>query len=165
MSGYLVRKSAWESAKAFDFCDSIAVHMRVVTRIMLRHGKVCESNRQSIKYRAGQTRTTWSKDPLYPFRFYLDELAACRLFSREATRNVMSILYRVPTRTIAFYLIRQKITCHPFNSGKFWECYTNNVGATNVYTLLVLIIRYMPRFLVYAIFYVILKKEILKNEL
>ena len=163
VSGYLVRKSAWETANAKDFITSISIHMLTVTRILLRHGCVCESHRQSIKYRVGQTRTTWSKDPLYPFRFYLDELSACRLFADETTREIKRILYRIPVRTIAFYLIRQKIMRHPFNRREFWKSYGKAVSDRNVYTVLIACIRYAPRLLVWMIFHRIVEKDIIRN--
>lgn len=163
VSGYLVRKSAWETANANDFTASISIHMLTVTRIMLKHGCVCESHRQSIKYRTGQTRATWSKDPLYPFRFYLDELSACRLFADETTRKIKRILYRVPVRTIAFYLIRQKIMRHPFNRREFWKSYGDAVSDRNVYTVLIACIRYAPRLLVWMIFHRIVQKNIIRN--
>ena len=165
ISGYVFRKSAWVMASSSDFYTSISIHMMVATRILLRHGCAGESLIPFVKYRSSQSNSTWSKDPLYPFRFYLDELAACHSFKRESSRSTFHLLCRVPLRSLAFYLVRQKVTRHPFSSELFWGTYKGSLCCRNVYTVLIAFIRYVPRwFLVFA-YHVISKRRLANSEI
>ena len=165
VSGYVFRKSAWEKVSASDFYDSISIHMLVATRILLRHGRVGESIIPHVKYRSSQANSTWSRDPLYPFRFYLDELKACRSFKEDADGGVFRILCRVPLRSLAFYLVRQKVTGHPFHRELFWEHYNRSVCCCNIYTFLIGATRFLPRWMLMSVICLTGSRRMISSEL
>ena len=148
VSGYVVRKSAWMSGAPDDFAYSICVHMLTAGRLLLRHSAAVELTRPCIKYRGGQQNTTWSRDELYPFRFYLDSLMAAKIMDGEVDRRALKILKRLSLRTIAFYLLRQKVVGHPFAEKSFEDYYRKALGHPSLYSLAIALIRAMPAFVV-----------------
>ena len=152
VSGYVVRKSAWLASGAADFAYSMCVHMLAVSRLLLSHVAAVEICRPCIKYRGGQTNSTWSRDELYPFRFYLDSLMAVKLMPSDADRHALKILRRLSMRTIAFYLLRQKVTGHPFDSRQFHDYYRRAHGGFDFYSLAVAVIRMSPAFVLRIVF-------------
>ena len=147
VSGYVVRKSAWLSGTPGDFAYSISVHMLTAGRLLLRHSVAVELTRPCIKYRGGQQNTTWSRDELYPFRFYLDSLMAAKIMDGEVDRRALKILKRLSLRTIAFYLLRQKVVGHPFAAKSFEDYYRKALGHPSIYSLAIALIRAMPAFI------------------
>ncbi len=147
VSGYVVRKSAWMSGAPDDFAYSICVHMLTAGRLLLRHSRAVEIRRPCIKYRGGQQNTTWSRDELYPFRFYLDSLMAAKIMDGEVDRRALKILKRLSLRTIAFYLLRQKVVGHPFAEKSFEDYYRKALGHPSLYSLAIALIRAMPAFI------------------
>lgn len=144
VSGYVVRKSAWLSGTPDDFAYSICVHMLTAGRLLLRHSAAVELTRPCIKYRSGQQNTTWSRDELYPFRFYLDSLMAANIMGAAVDRRALGILKRLSLRTIAFYLLRQKVVGHPFAAKLFDGYYRRALGRPCLYSLAIVLIRAMP---------------------
>lgn len=152
VSGYVVRKSAWLASGAADFAYSMCVHMLAVARLLLRHMVAVEICRPCIKYRGGQTNSTWSRDELYPFRFYLDSLMAVKLMPTDADRHALKILRHLSMRTIAFYLLRQKVTGHPFDSRQFYDYYRRAQNGLDFYSFVVAAIRMSPTFVLRIVF-------------
>lgn len=152
VSGYVVRKSAWLASGAADFAYSMCVHMLAVTRLLLRHSEVAEILRPCIKYRAGQTNSTWSRDSLYPFRFHLDSLMAAKLMAPVADRHAVRILKRLSMRTIAFYLLRQKVTGHPFDHEQFYSYYRRANYRLDGYSFAIAVVRMSPALLLRIVF-------------
>ena len=148
VSGYIVRKSAWLTGTPDDFAYSISVHMLTAGRLLMRHSVAVELTRPCIKYRGGQQNTTWSRDELYPFRFYLDSLMAAKIMDAEADRRALKILKRLSLRTIAFYLLRQKVVGHPFAKKLFADYYRRALGHPSLYSMAIALIRMMPAFVV-----------------
>ena len=152
VSGYVVRKSAWLSSSPEDFAYSICVHMLAAGRLLLRHSRAVEIGRPCIKYRGGQQNTTWSRDELYPFRFYLDSLMAAKIMDGEADRRALNVLRNLSLRTIAFYLLRQKVVNHPFAEEQFADFYRRARGGLSIYSFMIAVIRLLPRFVVRVLF-------------
>lgn len=148
ISGYIVRKSAWLSCNARDFSYSMCVHMLVATRLLLRHAMAVEIMRPCIKYRGGQQNTTWSHDELYPFRFYLDLLMATKIMKSEMDSRTLKILEWLSLRTIAFYLLRQKVVEHPFSETKFRDYYRTALCRHSLYSFMIMMIQLTPGFLI-----------------
>ena len=152
VSGYVVRKSAWLASGAPDFAYSMCVHMLAVARLLFRHVAAVEICRPCIKYRGGQTNSTWSRDDLYPFRFYLDSLMAVKLMPSDADHHALKILRRLSMRTIAFYLLRQKVTGHPFDRRQFYDYYRRAQNGLDFYSFVVAVIRMSPTFVLRIVF-------------
>ena len=153
VSGYVVRRISWISAFEKMFNESICVHMLVAAQILLRGGVAAESMRFSVKYRVDQPSETWSKDYLYPFRFYLNELSACRIYMVYANAKVFRLLYRVPLRIILYYIVRQCVVRHPFHKEKFWAVYDDVLpSCTTIYTIFISVLRHMPSWAVRCMF-------------
>ena len=152
VSGYVVRKSVWLSSTPEDFAYSICVHMLAAGRLLLRHSCAVEIGRPCIKYRGGQQNTTWSRDELYPFRFYLDSLMATKIMDGEAERRALNVLRNLSLRTIAFYLLRQKVMKHPFAEEQFADFYLRARGGLSIYSFMIAAIRASPRFVVCVLF-------------
>ena len=152
VSGYVVRKAAWISSMPDDFAYSICVHMLAAGRLLLRHSRAVEIKRPCIKYRGGQQNTTWSRDELYPFRFYLDSLMAAKIMEGEADRRALNVLRNLSLRTIAFYLLRQKVVNHPFAEEQFSDFYRRARGGLSIYSVVIAVIRLSPRFMLRVLF-------------
>lgn len=152
VSGYVVRKSAWLSGAPDDFAYSISVHMLTAGRLLLGHSVAVELARPCIKYRGGQQNTTWSRDELYPFRFYLDSLMAAKIMDAESDSRALRILKRLSLRTIAFYLLRQKVVGHPFAKRLFADYYRRALGRPCLYSMAIALIRMTPAFVARMLF-------------
>lgn len=152
VSGCLFRVSSWRASVPEEYLHSISVHMLVLTEMLLGHASLVEISKPLIKYRSGQSNCTWTKDNLFPFRFYLDSLLACKRYRPLASKKIFRYLYRVPTRTIAFYVLRQRVLRHPFDAKAFDEYYGRAMGPMNIYTVLVRIFRILPRTLLLPLY-------------
>lgn len=158
VSGYVFRKSAWEKIRASDFHFSISIHMLAATRIMCSHGPVYETDLPFVKYRTSEG--DWSSDPLYPFRFYLDELQFLKLTDSETSERVKRILNGVAMKTLAFYLVRQKVTRHKFDAELFHETYANSFYRMNIFGLATWLARRLPRWMLILPFYCLVPKHL-----
>jgi len=152
VSGYVVRRSAWVSSAPEDFAYSICVHMLTAARMLLGHSGAAEITRPCIKYRGNQQNTTWSRDELYPFRFYLDSLQATKIMAVESDHRGLEILRSLSLRTILFYLLRQKITGHPFAREQFLRYYRNARGQFGLYSFAISFLWIVPGFLLRIVF-------------
>lgn len=147
VSGYVVRREDWMSVPTKDYHETISIHMLVATLLLLFRRKIVVSRRKSIKYRTDSPNGTWSKDPLYPFRFHLDSLFACQKYALIAPPDVMRILKRIPLRAIIFLILQLKAKRRPFSAQSFDEYYGRVKVGCNVYSLLIWICWRVPRWM------------------
>ena len=147
VSGYYIRRTSWIASRAEEFDYSISIHMLTLTRMMADRATVAVSNRSSVKYRADQKNSTWPGDSLYPFRFWLDALLASKMLRKECARDVFGILNKVAYRVLAYYVIRQKVLQHKFDRRQFENFYLRAKSGVNRYSLIILIMRFVPNWL------------------
>jgi len=135
VSGYVVKRESWLAVSPEEYAYSISIHMLVVTAMLLSHRSVVSSGRAVIRYRSGAASETWSKDPLYPFRFHLETLLACKNWLRHYDARLIKLLRRTPLRMIVYYLIRQRVVEHPFHVNPTFQGKRENSSCAGVFSL------------------------------
>jgi glycosyltransferase involved in cell wall biosynthesis len=114
VSGNVVRKAAWLAAGPECFQDTICIHLLCILHI-LASGAAYRFARPYVKYRTEAKSGDWSRDPLYPFRFFLGWLLGCRSVRGVYPRGLCRRLYHVSLRSVIFNTVRQKILRGQFN--------------------------------------------------
>ena len=157
LSGYVVKKAAWENYGHADMhVNSIIVHMLVAMEICLSGSGVVISCAELIKYRTANilssTTLTWGKHSLFPFIFYLDCLQGLKDSIQHCPYKLKKILYAAGIRTIVLYLIRQKVVLHPFDKKGFYDRFRSVANWCSPYTWLVYCVRITPRIMLKTCF-------------
>ncbi|MBQ3097851.1 MAG: glycosyltransferase family 2 protein [Kiritimatiellae bacterium] len=148
LSGYVVKRDDWlENGFHSLHRKSIIVHMLVAMEMCLSGCGVVVSGLKLVKYRQANPNSTatWSSQPLYPFRFFLDCLQGRKDAYNRMPKDIRRLLYSAAMRTIVLYLARQKVLRHPFDAEAFWGWFGCVSEAQSVYTLLAYIVRFTPR--------------------
>ena len=70
----------------------------------------------------------------------------------ETDRRALKILKRLSLRTIAFYLLRQKVVGHPFSKKLFADYYRRALGRPCLYSMVISLIRMTPAFVARMLF-------------
>jgi len=115
VSGYVVRRDAWISSRAEEFCDTICVHALVALRIFLDYAAY-RSFTPVVRYRVENKGGNRWQDELYPFSFHLNLLVGCRAVRPNYPPRLHRYLHRQAMRSVTYHLLDLKVAGGPLNA-------------------------------------------------